>query len=381
MIQRQFWLERIEQAWRRRSIVWLTGVRRAGKTCLCQSFPAVEYFDCELPRIREQLADPETLLAKLAGKRVVLDEIHRLPNPSELLKIAADHYPRVKIIATGSSRLSASRKFKDTLTGRKEELWLRPILLAELSAFRIPDVRRRMLRGGLPPFVMAKQVREHDFPEWMDSYWAKDIQELFRLERRQAFIRFIELLLAQSGGIFEATAFARPCEVNRATIVNYLRVLEETLVMTVVRPFSTRRATEIVAAPKVYGFDTGFVCYYRGWDTLRTDDLGLLWEHLVLNELLAALPYGRIQYWRDKQGHEIDFVLCSRRGTPAAIECKWSMAGYDPKNLLIFRSRYPEGKNFVVANGLARPVTRKYGPHEVMFTDSAGLTAQLGAAG
>jgi hypothetical protein len=38
-------------------------------------------------------------------------------NP-EMLKIAADHYPDIKVIATGSSRLSASAKFKDTLAGR-----------------------------------------------------------------------------------------------------------------------------------------------------------------------------------------------------------------------------------------------------------------------
>ncbi len=34
--------------------------------------------------------------------------------------------------------------------------------------------------------------------EWVDAYWAKDIQELFRLERRASFQRFLELLLAQS---------------------------------------------------------------------------------------------------------------------------------------------------------------------------------------
>ncbi len=44
----------------------------------------------------------------------------------------------------------------------------------------------------------------------------------------------------------------------------------------VVRPFTTRRATEIVAAPRVYGFDTGFVAYYRGWRTLRSKNLGFL---------------------------------------------------------------------------------------------------------
>jgi hypothetical protein len=103
----------------------------------------------------------------------------------------------------------------------------------------------------------------------MDAYWAKDIQELFRLERRASFQRFVELLLAQSGGIFEATRFAAPCEVSRTTIANYLAALEATSVALVLRPFSTRRSNEIIAAPKVYGFDTGFVCAHRGWTSLR----------------------------------------------------------------------------------------------------------------
>ena len=34
----------------------------------------------------------------------------------------------------------------------------------------------------------------------MDAYWAKDIQELFRRERRASFQRFAELLMARSGG-------------------------------------------------------------------------------------------------------------------------------------------------------------------------------------
>jgi len=36
-----------------------------------------------------------------------------------------------------------------------------------------------------------------------------------------------------------------------------------------------------VAAPKAYGFDTGFVCFYRGWRELRQEDLGVLVERLT----------------------------------------------------------------------------------------------------
>ena len=82
MVHRRFWLKLLERAWKERSIVWLAGVRRVGKTCLCQDLPEVEYFDCELPRVRRMMLDPESFLDGLAGKRIVLDEIHRLQNPS-----------------------------------------------------------------------------------------------------------------------------------------------------------------------------------------------------------------------------------------------------------------------------------------------------------
>src|SRR5947209_2287695 len=97
LIKRPFWQQLIETAWQKRSVVWLSGVRRAGKTLLCQSLPNIEYFDCELPRIRQLLDDPENFLTEHRNKRIVLDEIHRLANPSEILKIAADHYPDIKI--------------------------------------------------------------------------------------------------------------------------------------------------------------------------------------------------------------------------------------------------------------------------------------------
>jgi hypothetical protein len=207
----------------------------------------------------------------------------------------------------------------------------------------------------------------------MDSYWAKDILELFRLERRSSFQRFVELLHAQSGGMFEATRFARDCEVSRPSIANYLAVLEATYVAHVVRPFSARRATEIVAAPKVYGFDTGFVCRFRGIDRLRRDDVGLLWEHYVMNELNARLQTRQIRYWRDKRGHEVDFVIPGRRGAPVAIECKASSANFDASGLAAFRRAHPAGVNLVVAADVSKPLVETHAGLRVEFTHLDGL--------
>ncbi len=380
MRKRPFWLNRIEALWRRRSVVWMSGVRRVGKTCLAQGLADIEYFDCELPRVRRAMEDVEEFLSGLRGRRVVLDEIHRLGDPSELLKIASDHFPSVKVLATGSSTLGAAAKFRDTLAGRKAELWLTPMTLADLEDFGQPDLRHRLLHGGLPPFFLSPELPEREFQEWMDGYWAKDIQELFRLERRHSFQKFFELLMAQSGGMFEATRFAGPCEVSRTTIMNYLQVLEATFVVHVMRPFNSRRQAEIIAAPKVYGFDTGFVCLHRGWSELRREDLGFLWEHFVLNELHAHTQSREIRYWRDKRGHEVDFVWIPRGRAPLAIECKWSANGFDATNLQSFVHHYPGAKCFVVAHDAKPPFRRRYGELAVEFVGLPQLVEELGRA-
>jgi hypothetical protein len=86
----------------------------------------------------------------------------------------------------------------------------------------------------------------------------------------------------------------------------------------------------------LYGFDTGMVCYARGWDQLRTEDCGVLWEHLVLDTLIAAgLP--KIHFWRDKQQREVDFIVPRKRDTVDAIECKWKPPAFETRGLAAFR--------------------------------------------
>ena len=88
--------------------------------------------------------------------------------------------------------------------------------------------------------------------------------------------------------------------------------------------------------------------------------MGPLWEHNVLSELHARLQTRDIHYWRDKYGHEIDFILVQRGGTPAAIECKWSADEFDPASVKAFRNRYAKGENYVVAEDVSRTYKRKY---------------------
>jgi len=94
-------------------------VRRYGKTTLAQSFgiDCCLVVNCDLSATEDMLRDPMLFFKNCDRPVVVFDEIHQLGDPSRVLKIAADEFPKLRVLATGSSRLATSEKFRDTLAG------------------------------------------------------------------------------------------------------------------------------------------------------------------------------------------------------------------------------------------------------------------------
>jgi predicted AAA+ superfamily ATPase len=367
MIKRPFWLQRIEEAWREAPITWLCGVRRCGKTTLAESLGAerIVYVNCDLPIVEDRVRDPVVFFRSCAKPVVVFDEIHQLRDPARVLKIGADGFSsQLKILATGSSTLAASKKFRDTLTGRKRLVHLTPVLWDELPAFGVP-LPQRLHHGGLPPALLAAAKRPAFYREWLDSFFARDIQRLFGFRDMNRFNALFEYVLRQSGGQLEVATTATAVGITRPTVESHLRALEITHALTLLRPFHGGGQNEIVRQPKAYAFDTGFVSFARGWDPLRSDDLGPLWEHLVLEHLQAHYPDTPACYWRDKQGHEVDFVLARRRDEVDAIECKWNPAAFDPSALRLFRGYYPRGRNYLVTPSGDPAYSKYYGDLEI----------------
>jgi uncharacterized protein len=381
MISRPFWLQRVTAAWERAPLVWLTGVRRVGKTTLARQLPDATYLNCDLPSTAEQLVDPERFYENVRTRVIILDEIHQLADPSRILKIGTDAFPHLRILATGSSTLAASTKFRDALTGRKRAVHLFPVLYRECSDFGAADVEKRLLHGGLPGALLAPTPDPGFFSEWLDSFYARDIQELFRVAKRGAFITLAELLLRNSGGILDISKLSNLAGITRPTVMTYLDALQATHVITLLRPYHGGSRGEIVRRPKAYGFDTGFVCHYRGWNELRPEDRGILWEHVVLETLQASFGDRGIYYWRQREGHEIDFVLGSKgKRTCDAVECKWNPQAFSPVSLLRFRAVHPEGSNFVVCPRIGEAYRRTVEGLEITFCDLAQLETLVQAA-
>jgi predicted AAA+ superfamily ATPase len=367
MINRTYWLKKINEGWEKRSLIWLSGVRRTGKTTLCKMIPDAVYLNCDLPSVVRQLENPEYFFRSLSeGATVIFDEIHRLTHPSEFLKIGTDEFPYLKMLATGSSTLAATKKFRDSLTGRKTQIFLAPVLWNEcLGDFNIPDLDKRLLNGGLPEFLLLNEKMEELYSEWIDSYYARDIQELFNVRNRTGFLNLMHLLFNQSGGILEISSLAKESGLSRPTVMAHIEAMSVAHTISLIQPFSGGGKKEIVKRPKVYAFDTGFVSHVRGWDRIRETDRGILWEHLVLDMLHVA--YGKVYYWTDKFRNEIDFIIKGTGKEVHTVECKINNEKYSPSTVEKFREYYPEGNNFCYSPHIKKPYNLKFGKIEVSF--------------
>jgi predicted AAA+ superfamily ATPase len=103
----------------------------------------------------------------------------------------------------------------------------------------------------------------------------------------------------------------------------------------------------------------------------------VLWEHLVLDTLIAAgLP--RVHFWRDKQQREVDFVIPRGRDAVDALECKWQPDAFETRGLAAFRALYPKGRNYVVCPLSGPAYERAQQGHELVFVSPGELRRAIG---
>lgn len=322
-----------------------------GKTTLAKMLPEATYLNCDLPSTQRALQDPELFLrSRPTDKLLILDEVHRLADPSLCLKIAADEYPRMCVLATGSFTLAATRKFRDTLTGRRRTIRLFPVLWGEsVGAFEVKDLDRRLLHGGLPELLLSEKMDPAFCSEWIDSFYARDIQELFGVRSRQGFLSLLRLLLRHSGGQVDYSRLASDSGLSQPTVRTHMESMQIACAIHLVPPFHGGGKREIVARPKCYAFDTGFVCHERGWNHIREEDRGLLWEHLVLDTLRSSHEDNAVFYWRDKSAREIDFIIRLGGGQVDTVECRINPEKFSAAATKAFRAYYPDGENYIVS--------------------------------
>lgn len=298
-------------------VVALLGARQVGKTTLARQLAAaysepVAWFDLEDPADLARLDDPGLELRPLEGL-VVLDEIHRLPDIFQLLRVLADRRgPPARFLVLGSASPELLRQTSESLAGR--------VAFHELDGFglnEVDDLERLWLRGGFPRSYLARS--EPASRRWRDGFirtlLARDLPELGSTIPSATLRRFWAMLAHWHGQIWNGAEFARAFGVSHATVRRYLDLLTSVFVVRQLQPWFENISKRQVRSPKVYIGDSGILHALLGLTT-RTDivshpKVGASWEGFVIQQIahLLRAPAEHYFHWSTHTGAELDLLV------------------------------------------------------------------------
>lgn len=306
--------------------VVLTGPRRAGKTSLLRRlFPKASYFLLEDPDVIARLrSDPQGFLDNVKLP-VILDEVQNVPEVFSYVRSRIDLHPRRKgqWLLTGSQESPLMQGVSESMAGRAAILQLLPLSLRET-----PKVT--LLRGGYPEVLARPSAARLWFSSYLQTYLERDVRAVTAVKDLATFRRFLALLASRHGQILNKTDLAAPLGLSVPTITHWLSVLEITAQILIVPPFYENFGKRLIKSPKIYIADAGLACHLLGIDTVaelaKSPFLGSLFEGFVASEIIKAQANTgkrrEIYFFRDEQGHEVDFLVPRMRGAIALVECK-----------------------------------------------------------
>ena len=314
-------------------VVALLGPRQIGKTTLARMLleewegPS-ERFDVEDPVDRRRLADPGLALRGLTGL-VVIDEVQRMPELFELLRVLADRPEQpARFLILGSAAPHLVAGVSESLAGRVAFHDLGGLDLDEVGT-----VETRWLRGGFPrSFLAADDAASFEWrQQFVRTFLERDLPQLGFDAPSTTMRRFWTMLAHYHGQLWNASELSRAFAVSDKTVRRYLDHLEATYVVRVLQPWFENVSKRQVRRPKVYLSDSGLLHALLGietWTQLQGHPkVGASWEGLVLTQVLAwagARPE-EAYFWATHGGAELDLLLM-KGGKRVGFEVKLTEA-------------------------------------------------------
>jgi hypothetical protein len=311
-----------------RKLVVLTGARQAGKTTLARQlmagFEAAQVLSWDVPADRRLIAAHAwTPKARL----VVFDEIHKMRGWKTFLKGAWDgRSDGQAMLVTGSARMDTFRQGGESLAGRYFGWRLHPFSVRELMQAQglaaAPALQRLLQRGGFPEPCLGETDADAD--RWRAQYVTdlvrEDVLDFSRVHEVRTLQLLLQMLRERVGSPVKLSSLAQALQISPTTAARYVEILEALYIVFRVTPWHRDVARSLLKEPKIYFLDNGLV----------QGDAGARLENAVAAMLLKHCHYRQdaegkpvtLHTIRDKERHEIDFVLAEGDTVTDLIEVK-----------------------------------------------------------
>jgi len=331
---------------------FLLGPRGTGKsTWLRHHYPDALRIDLLLGEEERRLSAYPERIREIAnhlspGSTLILDEVQRVPRLLPEIHALIESKRDVQYILTGSSARKLRKSVSDLLGGRALLRQMGPFVASELgSDFSL----EKALKTGLIPLIWESADPEERLRNYLHLYLKEEVQAESLVRQIGDFARFLEVASFSYGGLWTSTDIGRESSIKRATVDNYLQILEDLFLAFSLPVFTRRAKRRLIAHRKFYFFDVGIYRLLRPQGILDSipEVEGVALEGLVAQHLhfwvSAQKQPHTLSFWRTQTGLEVDFVIYGPKGF-WAIEVKRSphLGPDDARSLLAFKEEYPE---------------------------------------
>lgn len=316
-----------------KKVVLLFGTRRTGKTTLLEKLieyytfqgKVCKYLNCDTIRSRETLetTDDQKLGDLVSGIDILaIDEAQNIETIGKTLKIIYDTFPKVQIIATGSSSFDLANKTGEPLVGRMDSYILYPFAMDELrksiGAFDINFNIRKYLKYGLYPSIYGLEEKAiiKELEMLVGGYLYKDLLAFKGIRNSDRILALLQCLALQVGSEVSFTELGNKLQLDFATVRSYIDLLEKCYIVFTLPALSRNMRNEIAGnrTRKIYFYDVGIrnalIGDYR--DMELRPDAGGIWENFCIVELKKKAQregkFSRFYFWRTTDQKEIDLI-------------------------------------------------------------------------
>ncbi len=332
MIKRSI-LDKIERNLFKGKVILIFGTRRVGKTTILEQLieqyktqgKKCVYLNCDLLSVKQSLetTNEQILKQRIEGFDIVaIDEAQNVNNIGQTLKIIHDVFPKIQVMATGSSSFDLANKTGEPLVGRSRSFVLYPFSVNELmdaqGAFVADANLDNFLRLGMYPCIygMSEDDARDELENLVNGYLYKDILAFENIKRSDQILKLLQCLALQVGSEVSFNELSNKLEINANTVKKYIDLLEKCYVIFTLPAFSRNLRNEIAGnrTRKIFFYDVGIrnalLGIYQSMD-LR-NDVGGIWENFCIVECMKkAQREGRrcrSYFWRNYEGREIDYI-------------------------------------------------------------------------
>lgn len=328
------------------SAILVTGPRQAGKTTMLRRLSAMgkkqrEYVSLDDLNERAMAKNDPKMFLQLHPPPVLIDEVQYAPELFTYIKIHIDeHHNPGDFWLTGSQIFKMMRGVQESLAGRVALLHMSPLSQREITGIgNMPfttnfetllnqskiitpvtatALYERLWQGSMPGLAGGQYPdRGTYYSSYISTYIERDVHDLSGTVDALKFMNFVTSAAARAGQLLNYKSIADDADIDQVTAKNWVNILETLGIVFLLHPYSNNVLKRTIKTPKLYFYDTGFVCYLTKWSSpevaMNGAMSGALLENYAVSEIMktyqnaAKEPF--LHYYRDRDAKEIDLLI------------------------------------------------------------------------